>query len=97
MERVPQFKNPQDRDEGWISVKVKVRPGVLAALKKEAHRETQELRRRVYVSDLVRDGIRLLCIARRLDTRPRAKSAPAVTKQKGRRFQPSALSLADDG
>lgn len=64
--RVPGFKrgNP---DEGWIVVKVKLRPAVVEALKNEATRESEKLHRQVYVSDLLRDAIRLLLLARRID------------------------------
>lgn len=67
MKRVDGFASGQNAEEGWVLVRVKVRPAVAEALKKEALRESQQLHRSVYVSDLVRDGIRLLLQARRVD------------------------------
>ena len=75
--RLPGFKRGKP-DEGWIVVKVKLRPAVVAALKSEATRESETLHRQVYVSDLLRDAIRLLLVARRID--------PYATAQ---RFMPS--------
>ena len=64
--RIPKFK-PGNADEGWVVVKVKLRPAVAEALKNEATRESEKLHRQVYVSDLLRDAIRLLLLARRID------------------------------
>jgi len=67
MKRVDGFASGKNPDEGWVLVRVKLRPSVAAALKKEAMRESKELHRKVYVSDLIRDGIRLLLQARRIN------------------------------
>ena len=67
MKRVDGFASGVNADEGWVLVRVKLRPAVAQALKKEATRESRELHRKVYVSDLIRDGIRLLLQARRID------------------------------
>ena len=64
--RVPGFKSGNP-DEGWIVVKVKLRPAWVEALKNEATRESEKLHRQVYVSDPLRDAIRLLLLARRID------------------------------
>jgi len=67
MKRVDGFASGVNADEGWVLVRVKLRPAVADALKKEATRESRDLHRKVYVSDLIRDGIRLLLQARRID------------------------------
>jgi hypothetical protein len=67
MKRVDGFASGVNADEGWVLVRVKLRPAVAEALKKEATRESRELHRKVYVSDLIRDGIRILLQARRID------------------------------
>ena len=67
MKRVDGFASGEKSDEGWVLVRVKLRPSVAASLKKEAMRESKELHRKVYVSDLIRDGIRLLLQARRIN------------------------------
>mgnify|MGYP006194817573 CR=1 FL=1 len=67
MKRTEDFKKNKNPDEGWVSVKVKLRPAVLKDLKREALRETTQTNRHVYVSDLLRDSIRLLLQARRID------------------------------
>jgi hypothetical protein len=67
MKRIEGFKKAKTPDEGWVSVKVKLRPAVLQALKREALRETAQTHRHVYVSDLLSDSIRLLLQARRID------------------------------
>ena len=67
MKRIDEFKETKKPDEGWVVIKVKVRPEVAEALNSEAQRETETLQRKVYVSDLVRDGIRLIMVARRIE------------------------------
>ena len=86
MKRVDGFAAGKSPDEGWVMLRVKVRPALAEALKAEALRESQELHRSVYVSDLVRDGIRLLLQARRIN--PYGK--------KRVRFMPSAASEGKD-
>ena len=74
--RLPNFR-PENPDEGWVTVKVKLRPSWLAALKKEATRESENLHRHVYVSDLLRDSIRLLFVARRIDPHAAQRFVPS--------------------
>jgi hypothetical protein len=79
MKRIDGFAEGQKPDEGWVVLKVKVRPEVAEALNLEAQRESDALNRRVFVSDLLRDSIRVFMVARRIE--------PA-NKRKGR-FIPS--------
>ena len=79
MKRVDGFGAGQSSDEGWVVVRVKLRPAVANALKNEAIRESAELHRRVHVSDLMRDAIRIFLAARRIDPYGKIK----------RRFMPS--------
>jgi len=81
MKRIDGHKRVKKADEGWVVVKVKLRPAVVQALQNEATRESQALHRRVYVSDLLRDSIRLLLQARRID--------PYADERGVRRFIPS--------
>jgi len=81
MKRLDGHKRTKNPDEGWVVVKVKLRPAIVQALQKEATRESQALHRRVYVSDLLRDAIRLLLQARRID--------PYADERGVRRFIPS--------
>jgi hypothetical protein len=67
MKRVDGYDQDKNADDRWVVVKVKLRPEVADALKSEATRESRALHRKVYVSDLLRDGIRLLFLARRID------------------------------
>ena len=66
MKRIDGFADGKRADEGWVVVRVKLRPSWAAALKKEATRETEVLHRKVFVSDLVRDAIRAFMIIRRI-------------------------------
>lgn len=78
MQRIDGFAGGQSPDQGWVTLKVKVRPEVAAALENEALRESETLHRRVYVADLIRDGIRLLLIARRADpAAPKTRFVPS--------------------
>tara|TARA_B100000902_G_C26611163_1_gene575185 strand:+ start:127 stop:387 length:261 start_codon:yes stop_codon:yes gene_type:complete len=86
MKRVDGFAAGESPDEGWVMLRVKVRPALAEALKAEAQRESQELHRSVYVSDLVRDGIRLLLQARRINPYGKTKT----------RFVPSSVSEGKD-
>jgi hypothetical protein len=81
MKRIDGFASGEKPDEGWVIIRVKVRPAIAAALKNEALRESQALHRSVYVSDLVRDALRLLLEARRVH--------PSQTQYRRRRFIPS--------
>jgi hypothetical protein len=81
MKRIDGHKRARKPDEGWVVVKVKLRPAIVDALQSEATRESDALHRRVYVSDLLRDAIRLLLQARRID--------PYAEQRGGRRFIPS--------
>jgi len=82
MKRVDGFADGQKADEGWVVVKVKLRPSWLAALKKEATRESEALHRKVYVSDLIRDALRLLMIARRIFPHRKARFQPSDQSEK---------------
>ncbi len=83
MQRIEGFAGGQSPDQGWVTLKVKVRPDVAAALENEAQRESETLHRRVYVADLIRDGIRLLLLARRIDpAAPRARFIPSDRSEK---------------
>ena len=81
MKRIDGHKRDRKPDEGWVVVKVKLRPAIAAALRNEATRESDALHRRVYVADLLRDAVRLLLQARRID--------PYAAGREGRRFIPS--------
>jgi len=81
MKRLDGHKRARNPDEGWVVVKVKLRPAIVKALQNEATRESDAQHRRVYVSDLLRDAIRLLLQARRID--------PYADERGGRRFIPS--------
>jgi len=67
MKRVDGFAAGENPDEGWVVVKVKLRPAIADALKTEATRESETLHRQVYVSDLIRDAIRAFMVARRIE------------------------------
>jgi len=67
MKRIDGFAAGENADEGWVVVKVKLRPAVADALKTEATRESETLHRQVYVSDLIRDAIRAFMVARRIE------------------------------
>jgi hypothetical protein len=67
MKRIDGFAEGQKPDEGWVVLKVKVRPEVAEALNLEAQRESDALNRRVFVSDLLRDSIRVFMVARRIE------------------------------
>ena len=77
MKRVDGFANGEKADEGWVVVKVKLRPSWLKALKTEAARECETLHRRVYVSDLIRDAIRAFMIIRRIFPTRRSRFVPS--------------------
>lgn len=77
MQRVDGFASGEKEDEGWVVVKVKLRPSWLKALKTEAVRETGILHRRVFVSDLIRDGIRAFMIIRRIFPVKKARFVPS--------------------
>jgi len=78
MQRVDGFAGGKEPDEGWVVVKVKLRPSWAAALRAEATRESKTLHRKVYVSDLVRDALRAFMIIRRVfpARRPRFRPSP---------------------
>ncbi len=83
MERVAGFASGKNKDEGWVVIRVKVRPSWAEALKKEATRESGQLHRRVFVSDLIRDAIRAFMIIRRIFPAPRkARFQPSDQSQK---------------
>ncbi len=63
-QRLEGFAAGKTPDQGWITVKVKLRPDEYAALQKEAEREGTARNRRVYPVDLIRDGVKLVLIAR---------------------------------
>jgi hypothetical protein len=77
MQRIDGFASGENPDEGWIVVKVKLRPSWLEALKTEATRESETLHRKVYVSDLIRDALRLLMVARRIFPQKRSRFLPS--------------------
>lgn len=77
MQRVNGFAGAENADEGWVIIKVKIRPSWAEALKSEALRESEQLQRRVFVADLIRDAVRAFMLIRRI---------LPITKK---RFQPS--------
>jgi hypothetical protein len=82
MQRVDGFASGENTDEGWVVVKVKLRPSWVAALKREATRESEVLHRKVFVSDLIRDALRLLMIARRIFPQKRSRFLPSDQSEK---------------
>jgi hypothetical protein len=80
MKRVDGFRNDEKTEDGWVVVKVKLRPEWVEALRTEALRESEQLSRKVFVSDLIRDAIKAFMLIRRI--LPTAKA----------RFQPSSKS-----
>jgi hypothetical protein len=82
MQRVDGFAAGEKAEEGWVVVKVKLRPSWVAALKKEATRESEVLHRKVYVSDLLRDSLRLLMIARRIFPHRKTRFQPSDQSEK---------------
>jgi hypothetical protein len=85
-QRVPGFAPGKRPDEGWITVKVQLRPSVHDALKNEAQAESDRTGRQVYVSDLLRDGVLLLLTARRALPGQEQRFTPAPAEP---RFKPS--------
>ena len=63
-QRLEGFAAGKSAEDGWVTVKVKLRPDEYAALQKEAEREGTTRNRRVYPVDLIRDGVKLVLIAR---------------------------------
>jgi hypothetical protein len=83
MKRVEGFAAGEKVDEGWIVVKVKLRPSWVAALKTEATREGETLHRKVFLSDLIRDAIRAFMLIRRISPAKRARFVPSDQSEKG--------------
>jgi len=98
-QRVPGFAAGTSKDEGWVTVKVQLRPQVRAALQEEAQEESARTGRQVYVSDLIRDGVTMLLLGRRRlpgqDRRFGGPPPPAEAPEP--RFVPSAKSEARAG
>ena len=86
MKRIDGFKRAESDDDTWVVVKVKLRPAIVDALKSEATRESETLHRQVFVSDLLRDAIRLFLQARRIDPyadmRPKGRFIPSPQSEK---------------
>jgi hypothetical protein len=99
--RLPGFAAGSSKDEGWVTLKVQVRPAEAEALKTLADEEAERTDRKVYVSDMLRDGVKLVLTAhRRLPgqqrrfqpspasepaAQPRGPAARAVTRNLGPR------------
>ena len=77
MQRVDGFADGEKPDEGWVVLKVKVRPSWAEALRSEATRESTALHRKVFVSDLIRDALRAFMLIRRIFPRKRARFQPS--------------------
>jgi hypothetical protein len=77
MKRVDGFGNGEKSDDGWVVVKVRVRPEWVEALQAEAQRESQQLNRRVYLTDLLRDALRGFMVIRRILPATKPKFRPS--------------------
>ncbi len=80
-QRLEGFAAGKTPDEGWITVKVKIRPDDYAALQKEAEREGTARNRRVYPVDLIRDGIKLVLIARHAHPTQERRFVPSAASE----------------
>lgn len=79
--RLPGFASGSSKDEGWITLKVQVRPAEAEALKTLADEEAERTGRKVYVSDLLRDGVKLVLIARHAHPTQRTRFQPGPASE----------------
>lgn len=61
------------KDE-WITVKLRLRPHVVAALHLAAEQESQNTGRRVYATDLLRDALKAYCTTHNIDIKKKNSS-----------------------
>lgn len=80
-QRLNGFAAGKTPDEGWVTVKVKLRPDEYAALQKEAEREGTARNRRVYPVDLIRDGVKLVLIARHAHPTQERRFVPSAASE----------------
>jgi len=78
----PVKANTKAKKDEWITVKLRLRPHVVAALHLAAEQESQNTGRRVYATDLLRDALKAYCTTHNIDI-------------KKKEFLPSTLSERD--
>jgi hypothetical protein len=78
----PPKTSDKAKKDDWVTVKLRLRPHVVAALHQAAEHESQATGRRVYATDLLRDALKAYCATHNIDI-------------KKKEFLPSTLSERD--